>query len=43
MKEGVYADENTRVERFVGKCEALLLDEMSEWRSYIERAKKMGK
>lgn len=43
MKEGVYADENIRVERFVRKCEALLLDEMSEWRSYIERAKEMGK
>src|SRR5699024_2836053 len=43
MREGNYADENFRKDRFVGKCEALLLDEMSEWRDYIEKAKDMGK
>ena len=43
MKEGVCSDEKTRVDKFVGKCEMLLLDEMSEWRDYIERAKEMGK
>lgn len=43
MKSGIYADENKRVEYFVDNCESLLLEEMDEWRNYIERAKDMGK
>lgn len=43
MREGEYSDDKIRIDRFVCKCETLLLDEMSEWRSYIERAKEMGK
>lgn len=43
MREGIYSDEKDRVDKFVSKCEMFLLDEMSEWRNYIERAKEMGK
>lgn len=43
MRVGAYADEKTRVEKFVDKCESLMLEETSEWRTYIERAKEMGK
>lgn len=43
MRVGAYADEKTRVEIFVDKCETLMLEETSEWRTYIERAKEMGK
>lgn len=43
MKEGDYSDENTRISQFVKTCESLFLDEMGEWRNYIERAKEMGK
>ncbi len=43
MKAGVYADEKIREKEFVQKCESLMLEETSEWRTYIERAKEMGK
>lgn len=43
MKEGIYSEENCRIEKFVAKCESLLLEEIGEWKLYIERAKEMGK
>ena len=43
IKAGMYADDKERGKRFVEKCEMLLSEEISEWRSYIERAKEMGK
>lgn len=43
MKTGVYADEKIREKEFVKKCESLMLEETKEWRTYIERAKEMGK
>lgn len=43
MRAGIYADDGVREKEFVQKCEALMLEETSEWRKYIERAKEMGK
>ena len=41
MKVGRYADENTRVEELVSRCEALMIEETNEWKIYIEKAKEM--
>ena len=41
MKTGEYSNENTREEAFVKKCEAFMLDEIGEWKNYIQRAKEM--
>lgn len=38
-----YSDDKTREKLFIDNCEAIMLNEMGEWRSYIERAKEMGK
>jgi len=41
MKIGEYSDDDTREKAFVKKCEAFMLEEIGEWKSYIERAKEM--
>jgi len=41
MKIGAYSDEDTRAETFVNKCETFMLEEIGEWKRYIERAKEM--
>lgn len=41
MKVGIYADVNNRVEKFVERCEGFMVEETSEWKKYIERAKEM--
>lgn len=43
IRSGVYSDANTREKIFTENCEAIMLDEMGEWRDYIERAKEMGR
>ena len=43
MKDDIYSSEATRVKNFVNTCESILLNEMGQWRNYIERAKEMGK
>lgn len=41
MKVGRYANENTRVDELVSRCEALMIEETNEWKIYIEKAKEM--
>ena len=41
MKAGRYADENTRINEFVNRCESLMIEETNEWKIYIEKAKEM--
>ena len=41
MKVGIYADETNRIEKFVERCEGFMVEETSEWKKYIERAKEM--
>lgn len=42
-RASIYSDDVTREKLFIDNCETIMLDEMGEWRSYIERAKEMGK
>lgn len=41
MRVGIYKDESNRVEKFVERCEGLMIEETNEWKKYIERAKEM--
>lgn len=41
MKVGIYSDECNRVEKFVERCEGLMIEETNEWKRYIQRAKEM--
>ena len=41
-KSSIYSDESTREKTFIDNCETIMLNEMGEWRRYIERAKKKG-
>ncbi len=41
MKVGIYANDSDRVQNFVERCEGFMMDETSEWKKYIERAKEM--
>lgn len=41
MKAGRYADEKTRINEFVNRCESLMIEETNEWKIYIEKAKEM--
>lgn len=43
VRARIYSDNNTREKLFIDNCETIMLNEMGEWRSYIERAKEMGK
>lgn len=43
VRASIYSNENTREKLFIDNCEAIMLNEMGEWRNYIERAKDMGK
>lgn len=40
MKVGIYANDD-RTEKFVEKCEGLMVEETNAWKNYIERAKEM--
>lgn len=41
MKSGAYSDDETRAQKFVERCEQLMIEETSEWKRYIERAKEL--
>ena len=41
MKVGIYANDESRIEKFVERCEGYMLDEINDWKKYIERAKEM--
>lgn len=41
MRVGEYADDDTRVQTFVTRCEGFMLEETQEWKKYIERAREM--
>ena len=43
VRASVYSDDSTREKLFIDNCETIMLEEMGEWRNYIERAKEMGK
>lgn len=43
VRANIYSDDKTREKLFIDNCETIMLNEMGEWRSYIERAKEMGK
>lgn len=43
VRANIYSDNKTREKLFIDNCETIMLNEMGEWRSYIERAKEMGK
>lgn len=43
VRARIYSDDETREKLFIDNCETIMLNEMGEWRSYIERAKEMGK
>ncbi len=41
MKSGIYANEQDRINLFVSRCEELMIQEVNDWKRYIERAKEM--
>ena len=41
MQVGDYADQETRLQTFVNRCEGFMIDETQEWKRYIERAREM--
>lgn len=43
VKANSYSNENIREKLFIDNCEAIMSNEMREWRNYIERVKEMGK
>lgn len=43
VRASIYSDDSTREKLFIDNCETIMLEEMGEWRNYIERAKEMGK
>lgn len=43
VRSSAYSDDANREKIFIDNCENIILNEMGEWRNYIERAKEMGK